>query len=268
MRAALSSCCCRATVAAQTPARAAVIAAATDIIQKAHYCTFITIDEDGQPQARMVDPIAPDADFTIWFATNPLTRKVDQVRRNPKVTLSCFDAATSSYVTVLGRGDLVTDVTEKQRHWKTDWAAIYPERRQGQRFHADSDHAGAPRDRQRVARHDRRPEDLVAAAIDFPTSIDKPSDSPGAASGDPWASMRLRAASSPRSITSTCPRSWIGSRRMPRSFTRPQRHLGRSRRVSKASRRSSGPFRSSSTRFAQRRTGPARRIRICSRAIC
>ena len=74
----------------------------------------------------MVDPIVPGADFTIWFATNPLTRKVDQVRRNPRVTLSCFDATTSSYVTVLGRGSLVTDATEKRRHWKTDWAAIYP----------------------------------------------------------------------------------------------------------------------------------------------
>lgn len=114
------------TVTAQTPARAAVIAAASDIIQKAHYCTFITIDEAGHPQARIVDPIAPDGNFTIWFATNPRTRKVDQVRRNPKVTLSCFDAATSSYVTVLGRGDLVTEVVEKRGHWKPDWAAIYP----------------------------------------------------------------------------------------------------------------------------------------------
>ena len=116
-------------IAAQAPAhptRAAVIAAAVDIIQKAHYCTFITIGDDGQPQARIVDPIAPDAGFTIWFATNPLTRKVDQVRRNPKVTLSCFDAASSSYVTVLGRGALVTDWPEKQRHWKPDWASIYP----------------------------------------------------------------------------------------------------------------------------------------------
>jgi general stress protein 26 len=117
------------TVVAQAPAqpsRAAVLAAATDIIQKAHYCTFITIGEDGQPQARIVDPLAPEASFTIWIATNPVTRKVAQVRRNPRVTLSCFDAATSSYVTVLGLGALVTDAAEKQRHWKDDWAQIYP----------------------------------------------------------------------------------------------------------------------------------------------
>ena len=115
-----------ATVAAQTPSRAAVIAAATDIIDKARYCTFITIGEDGYPEARMVDPTPPDGEFTIWFATNPLTRKVDQVRRNPQVTLSCFDAGTSSYVTLLGRGSLVTEATEKQGHWKNDWTAIYP----------------------------------------------------------------------------------------------------------------------------------------------
>jgi general stress protein 26 len=114
------------TTAVTQPSRAAVIAAATDIIQKAHYCTFVTLGEDGQPQARLVDPLAPDAAFTIWIATNPLTRKVNQIRRDPRVTLLCFDAATASYVTVLGRGGLVADAAEKRAHWKADWNAIYP----------------------------------------------------------------------------------------------------------------------------------------------
>ena len=152
------------TAAAQAPPRAAVIAAATDIIQKAHYCTFITIGEDGQPRARMVDPIVPGPDFAIWFATNPLTRKVDQVRRNPRVTMSCFDAATSSYITVLGRGELVADVAEKQRHWKPDWAAIYPKGAKGNDFMLIRI-APTPRGRERLARNGRQSED-VAAAVD------------------------------------------------------------------------------------------------------
>jgi general stress protein 26 len=123
------------SVAAQTPGtrptRASIIAAAADVVLKAHYCTFITIGEDGHPQARIVDPLAPDAAFTIWIATNPLTRKVDQIRRNPRVTLSCFDARTSSYVTVLGQGELVSDAAEKQRHWKSDWSQIYPQGARG-----------------------------------------------------------------------------------------------------------------------------------------
>ena len=115
-----------AAAAQLPPPRAEVITAAIDIIQKAHYCTFITIGEDGHPQARIVDPLVPEADFTIWFATNPLARKVEEVRRNPKVTLSCFDSASPSYVTLQGSGSLVTDAAEKQRHWKSDWSAFYP----------------------------------------------------------------------------------------------------------------------------------------------
>ena len=106
--------------------RADIIAAARDVVEKAHFCTFVTLGEDGHPQARIVDPLAPDAGFTIWIATNPLTRKVTQIRRDSRVTLLCFDTATSSYVTVLGRGALVTDVAQMQAHWKKDWIGIYP----------------------------------------------------------------------------------------------------------------------------------------------
>lgn len=105
--------------------RGEIVAAATDIVQKARYCTLVTIGEDGHPQARIVDPLGPDAGFTMWIATNPLTRKVAQIRRDARVTLLCFDAATSSYVTVLGRGGIVTDAAEKARRWKAEWTPFY-----------------------------------------------------------------------------------------------------------------------------------------------
>ena len=87
---------------------------------------MITIAEDGHAQARIVDPLDPDPDFTVWIATNPLTRKVREIQRNPRTTLLCFDTATSSYVTVVGRASLITNATDKQKHWKADWASIYP----------------------------------------------------------------------------------------------------------------------------------------------
>lgn len=108
------------------PTRAEIIAASRDVMAKAHFCTFITIGAGGEPQARIVDPLAPDAEFTIWFATNPLTRKVSEIRANPRVTMSCFDATTSSYVTVTGRAALISDATAKRAHWKADWDPIYP----------------------------------------------------------------------------------------------------------------------------------------------
>jgi general stress protein 26 len=102
------------------------MAAARDVMQKAVYCTFITIGEDGQPQARIVDPTFPDPDLTTWIGTNSLTRKVNHIRRDARVTMLYFHAASASYVTVIGRAALVTDAGEKERRWKTSWAPFYP----------------------------------------------------------------------------------------------------------------------------------------------
>lgn len=107
------------------PDRAAIIAAARDIIGKARYATFITLDGKGHPQARMVDPFAPDEDLTIWVATNARTRKAAQIAYDNRVTMLYFDAVRESYVTVIGRARLVRDPGEKAKHWKEEWKAFY-----------------------------------------------------------------------------------------------------------------------------------------------
>ena len=113
------------SVAAPAPGRAAIIAAAKTIIASARYATFITLDDTGRPQARIVDPFAPDEDFTIWVATNARSRKVAQIAADSRVTLTYFDAGGQNYVTALGTAALVRDPKEKARHWKAEWAAFY-----------------------------------------------------------------------------------------------------------------------------------------------
>ncbi|TFG51499.1 MAG: pyridoxamine 5'-phosphate oxidase family protein [Gemmatimonadales bacterium] len=107
------------------PSADQVVAAAKDVMQTARYSTLVTIGEDGQPQARIVDPFAPEADLIVWIGTNPLTRKVAEIRQNPRVTLLYFNAAAAEYVTIHGTATLVTDSSEKARHWKDEWAAYY-----------------------------------------------------------------------------------------------------------------------------------------------
>jgi general stress protein 26 len=117
-----------------TPARAQVIAAARDVMQLARYCTLITIGPDGQPQARIVDPFSPDSDLTIWIATNPLTRKVQEIRHDARVTLLYFSPATFEYVTVLGTAVLDTDSVHRAEHWKPEWAGLYRDQNRGEDF--------------------------------------------------------------------------------------------------------------------------------------
>jgi general stress protein 26 len=104
-----------------------LITAARSITAAARYATLATIGTDaGGPQARIVDPLAPDSAFVVWVATNPATRKVAEVRKNPLATLLYFDAKALEYVTLVGRATLVADASEKRKHWKKEWDPFYP----------------------------------------------------------------------------------------------------------------------------------------------
>jgi general stress protein 26 len=128
----------RPMAAAQEPvpagnaqARPAVIDAARELMTKARYCALVTIGPDGSPQARAIDAFAPEQDLTVWMATNPITRKVKDITRNPTVTLYYFGGAESGYVTLLGRAEIVDDPSEKAKHWKEDWARFYSDKNRG-----------------------------------------------------------------------------------------------------------------------------------------
>jgi len=113
------------------PDRAAVIKAAVGVMERARFCTLVTIGEDGHPQARVIDAFPPDERMIVWMATTPLTRKVAQIRKDPRVTLSYFDPNSMGYVTLLGNAALVTDGAEKAKHWKDDWAKLYKDKNRG-----------------------------------------------------------------------------------------------------------------------------------------
>jgi general stress protein 26 len=113
------------------PDRTAVVNAATDIMLKARYCSLITLDSDGSPQVREVDPFAPEEGMVVWLATNPGTRKVAQIKRDPRVALSYLDPDGGGYVTLLGKADLVESVAEKKRLWKEEWSPFYKDTNMG-----------------------------------------------------------------------------------------------------------------------------------------
>lgn len=114
--------------------RAKIVAAAKDVMHKARYCALVTIGDDRYAQARVVDPLAPEEDLTIWIATNPVTRKVGQIRKNPRVTLFYFDSVGLGYVTVLGEAELINLSSEKAKHWKEDWTPFYKNKNRGTDF--------------------------------------------------------------------------------------------------------------------------------------
>lgn len=101
---------------------------AREIMLSARYCALISIDVEGQPRARTVDPFEPGDNFVVWMATRPVTRKVDQIRKNPKTTLYYWDSDASSYVTLMGTAELVDDeATLKAMRREQDSERFYPD---------------------------------------------------------------------------------------------------------------------------------------------
>ena len=103
-----------------------LLSAARDIIKDAGVCALITLDEQGLPSTRVMDPFLPEDDFTVWLGTNPHSRKVNQIKSNSKVTLYYLDKNSSGYVLIHGSATLVHDQASKDKWWKTEWDAFYP----------------------------------------------------------------------------------------------------------------------------------------------
>jgi general stress protein 26 len=128
MRRALLLLCISLAGMAAGPPRADLLTEARRVMEAARFCAFATAGEDGRISTRTMDALPPDKEFVVWFATNPKSRKVGELRRNPKVTLYYFDEKTSSYVCLQGRAQLVDDPAAKAAHWKEEWKPFYKDR--------------------------------------------------------------------------------------------------------------------------------------------
>ena len=104
------------------------IAVAREMMTTARYCALITVDSTGQPHARTMDPFPVDENMVVWLGTNAHSRKVTEIRNDPRVTLYYADPDHGGYVSIMGRADLVTDPEKKKHFWKEEWNAFYADR--------------------------------------------------------------------------------------------------------------------------------------------
>ncbi len=108
--------------------RSRYIDAAKEIMIAAGNCALVTLDSEGRPRIRTMDPFTPDEDLTVWLGTNPKSRKVEQIKNDPRVTLYYFDKAAAGYVMIHGNALLVNDIDVKKVRWKENWNAFYPDK--------------------------------------------------------------------------------------------------------------------------------------------
>ena len=108
--------------------RDSIISAAREIISSVKYCALITIDSTGTANVRTMNPFPPEEDMTVWMATSSVTRKYDEIKKNPNVTLYYANhAAVDGYVTITGKAVLVDDMAEKLKRKRAYWDQAFPD---------------------------------------------------------------------------------------------------------------------------------------------
>ena len=88
-----------------------------------------TVDGD-QPRVRPVAPVIED-DLSVWVTTFCSSRKVKQIKANPKVSLSFVKHPDGEKTaTITGRCEIVPDMEQKKRIWNLayfDLSKHFPE---------------------------------------------------------------------------------------------------------------------------------------------
>jgi general stress protein 26 len=112
--------------------RDTVLIAAREIIKATTYCALITIDSTGQPQVRTMNPFPANDELITWFATSGKSRKVREIKNNPKVCVYYADhTSAKGYVNITGTAEVIDDkellLKMKRDYWENipDWQNIF-----------------------------------------------------------------------------------------------------------------------------------------------
>ena len=112
--------------------RDSIIVAAQEIIKETTYCALATIDSTGQPHIRTMNPFPANNELITWFATSRTSRKVREIKNNPKVCVYYANhISAKGYVAITGRGEVIDDkelLTKMKRdYWNgiPNWQNIF-----------------------------------------------------------------------------------------------------------------------------------------------
>jgi general stress protein 26 len=81
-------------------------------------CLAITMDRNGDANARAINTSKLTDDWTVRFMTDRGTRKLGEIARTGRMTLVYYHQVGGAYVTLVGRASIIDYVAAKQAIWQ------------------------------------------------------------------------------------------------------------------------------------------------------
>ena len=94
----------------------ALLQIAREIIAKVPACMAITIDQNGDANARVVNPKPLSEAWTVRFPTDRRSRKCGEIEQSGRLTLT-YQYDAEAYVALIGRAAIREDVAAKLANW-------------------------------------------------------------------------------------------------------------------------------------------------------
>jgi len=99
---------------------------ARETIDKVRFCFAVTTSDNGETNARVVEPGKLEKDWRVRFITNRKSRKVGEVERSGRLLLAYQYDPEAAYVTLDGPASIIDDVERKRSVWTEDADKWFP----------------------------------------------------------------------------------------------------------------------------------------------
>lgn len=97
-----------------------------DLIEDVGFCMLATHAPDGGMHARPMVARQGDADGELWFFTGADSRKVGEIRREPKILLTYAEPKDQDYVALNGTAEVVRDTAKVRELWREPLRTWFP----------------------------------------------------------------------------------------------------------------------------------------------
>ena len=102
------------------------IQAALDLANRSQIALLGTNGDDGYPNIKAMIKAENQGLKTIWFSTNTSSKRVAQLRRDPRASVYFVDMQQWMGVMLVGKMELLQDMTSRQRLWSPGCERYYP----------------------------------------------------------------------------------------------------------------------------------------------
>jgi general stress protein 26 len=82
--------------------------------------------DDGYPNIKAMFKMENEDLKTIWFSTNTSSKRVTQLKRNPRACVYFVDPDQTKGLMLVGNAEVLQDIESKKRLWREGFERYYP----------------------------------------------------------------------------------------------------------------------------------------------